>query len=131
MAPDGRARRISGLLWGLAFLLWLPQEDQTPQAALMLAALAAGLGLWRGLAGGTPGWKWAGWGALAGLGVAPLAVGLILVKSGLHAHGFLDLGPRALLAMLLAGPGWGLGGALAGGLAAIFVTRRRSPSGQE
>ncbi len=129
MAPDGRARRSAGLVWGLALLLWLPQEDQTPRAAVMLAAAAAGLGLWRGLASRPPGWAWAGGGAMAGLAVAPLAVALILVKSGLHAHGFLELGPRVLLALLLATPGWGLGGALAGGLAAIFFLQRRSFAG--
>lgn len=131
MAAEGRARRVAGLVWGVALVLWLPLEDQTTTPALGLAAALCGGWLWGAWRLRPAGWGWLGLGALAGLAVSPLAVGLLLVKSGLHAHGFLEIGPRALLAALAGAPAWGVLGALVGALGLWFKQGGRPSRGGE
>lgn len=122
MAADRRLR-LAGLVWGAVFLLWLPVEDVTPSAALALAGGAAVWGVARWGRGLAPGRWWLA-GLAAGLALAPLAAGLLVFKSGLHSHGFPDFGPRQLLGALAGTPAWGLGGALAGGVAAALTKQR-------
>jgi hypothetical protein len=119
MAPEARRLRLAGLGLLAAFLAWLPVEDVRAGWPLGLAAGGCAWGAWavqvrRGWRGG----RLAALGTAAGLAVAPLAVGLMLFKSGLHAHGFLDFGPGELLAMLAGAPLWMAAGALVGWLAA-------------
>lgn len=76
---------------GILVLAWLPFEDHSPLGAL---TLAAGMCAWLAvralrtpLQSNRQVWgRYALVGALAGLGVAPLALLLMAVKTGLHAH---------------------------------------------
>lgn len=124
MALEARRLRAAGLGLLAAFLAWLPAEDVRAGWPLALAAGACAWAAWsvqarRGWQGG----RLAALGAAAGLAVAPAAVGLMVFKSGLHAHGFPDFTPRQLLAMLSGAPIWCAAGALAGWLAARLAAR--------
>jgi hypothetical protein len=126
--------RALSLLLGALVLFWLPIEDTSIRAPLLLAAAASTLlalhtyyrlrsGRSRGAAGGTI--VLAG---LAGLAVGPLAVLLMVFKSGLHGHGFPDFSPAELLQVLQDTPRWTLAGLLIGALlaAALWGRQRRA-----
>lgn len=91
--------RAAGALWMLAFIIWLPFEDT--QTWMSLALAAAGC-LWLGI-------RWLtirsqltsrlgnlAAGALLGAAAPLLAITLMALKSGLHAHGFADFTARQL-----------------------------------
>lgn len=125
MAAEARPRRLAGLALGALSLLWLPAEDVHAGMPLGLAAGYCAWGAWalwarRGWRGG----RLVALGAATGLAAAPLAAVLMVFKSGLHAHGFPDFGPRQLLEMLATTPAWAAAGGLAGGLAAWRLNRQ-------
>lgn len=111
--------------WGLAAggltLFWLPVEDTT---LTWLGLLAAGWGVWlagwvaervgyrvRGLSAA---WRRVLAGGLAGLLLPLAALLLVLVKAGLHGHGFLDFSFYQLGWLLVRTPLWvALGGLVA------------------
>jgi hypothetical protein len=104
---------------GALVLLWLPVEDLSVRPALVLAAALSGLGAWRVLASsptalGRPRVRLALGGLLAGLAVAPLALGLMIFKNGLHGHSQPDFTLAQAAALLRTAPAWGAGGLLAG-----------------
>lgn len=76
------------ILWGLLCLLWLPFEDQGLFGPVSLGGLGA-LALlreWKRVANMNPILR----GGLVGAMPFLLALGLMLVKSGLHSHAFPD-----------------------------------------
>jgi len=83
--------RLSGLILGVLVLVWLPFEDHSPLGAISLAAgictWLAVRALWTTIPSSRQVWgRYALVGAVAGLGVAPLALLLMAMKTGLHAH---------------------------------------------
>ena len=107
-------------------LIWLPFEDTEITYPVLLAAgwcawllarffvqSAGSTGLVRGALAG----------AVAGLAVAPLAVFLMVLKGGLHAHGFPDFALLQMRSTLATTPWWGLAG-LSSGLLAGWVKSR-------
>ena len=110
----------------LALLVWLPFEDTQMWTAL---ALAAGGCLWLALR-----WQFAkshptNWlhhlaaGALLGAAAPLLAVALMALKSGLHAHGFADFTARQLWEVMNLIPLASILGALAGLAISMSVIR--------
>lgn len=124
--------RGTAIVLGVLTLIWLPFEDTQVTYAVLLAAGWCAWGLARvfvrrpfsgltssGLAG-----------AVAGLAVAPLAVFLMVLKGGLHAHGFPDFALLQILSTLAATPWWGLAGLSSGLLAAWLKSRMESKDKQ-
>jgi hypothetical protein len=111
--------RLAGLLLGIALFLWLPFEDRSVNWAL---SFAGGISLWGAtrflVDRQTVGWRllvrhaWVG--TLAGLAVAPLALLLMVFKSGVHAHGFPDFTYDQMQTVLLRTPVWTSSGLLLG-----------------
>ena len=108
--------RLSFLALWIAILLWLPVEDTSPTnprilaafASLLLAARTALRFRERSLL------LHAGLGLGAGLLVNPLTAGLMVIKSGLHAHNIPDFSVAMLAGVLADTPAYGLGGLLIG-----------------
>lgn len=126
--------RVLSLLLGAIVLFWLPVEDTNLRGPIVLGAIGAalaGLHLYHRLQQvrtPVPVFHTIVLGGLAGLAAGPLAVALMVFKSGLHGHGFPDFSTAELWRVLSNAPRWGLvgllgGGALAGGLA---VRRKRT-----
>ena len=112
--------RWSGLGTGVLTLAWLPIEDTN---TLYLTILSIMWSAWTAgwLASRPEGrdwlagqWRWALLGAGVGLGTAPVALGLVLLKAGMHAHGFLDFSSYQMTGMLLCTPIWMVVGGLMG-----------------
>jgi hypothetical protein len=128
MAPERRLRAY-GLVLGVLFFLWLPFEDTHTRYALLLAA---GLSAWLGLRYGVRFaarrylFGYALLGVLVGLAVAPVALALMAVKVGLHAHGFSDFTLSQILAIFESAPWWALAGGIAGGLGG-FLSQGQTP----
>jgi hypothetical protein len=112
--------RTAGVLWMLAFLIWLPFEDTATWMALALGATGCA-------------WLWLRWlfsrtqhvgrrrglaaGALIGAAIPLMVIALMAVKSGLHAHGFGDFTGRQLWSVLSLIPIAAIIGAIVGVLA--------------
>jgi hypothetical protein len=93
----------------LAFIVWLPFEDTQIWSPLFLGAGAA---LWFGVIWiARHGWRNVIWVSASCGAVAPLlAITLMAVKSGLHAHGFADFTARlVVIAAILVPVGGGVG----------------------
>jgi hypothetical protein len=123
---------------GAILLFWLPVEDLDERWVILLAAavcLLAGLRFFLALqarvlygAEGLPGrsgevYRFSIYpftGALAGLAVSPVAVLLMVFKSGLHSHPSLDFTPAQVMAVLGRAPYFALGGFLLGIVAGIL-----------
>lgn len=116
--------RAAGALWMLAFLVWLPFEDTETWMAL---ALGAGGCLWLGT-------RWLALrseivglvrnltaGALLGTATPLLAIALMALKSGLHAHGFADFTGRQLWEVISLMPFGIVVGSAAGLAAGLFI----------
>lgn len=127
-------RRLSRGLWSVAGLfgfLWLGYEDRGLWAVSILAWLLgmAALATWRarrGPGGGDLRW-WIPAGAALGAAVSALAVLLILVKLGLHAHPIPDFTASDVRSVLGRAPLWGIAGASLGAGSAL-LERSRSGS---
>ncbi len=109
--------RTVSLLIAALFLVWLPIEDVGLSFVVALsAASCAWIGL-RLLVTRTAGLsRHIIVGALAGLAVSPLAIFLMVFKSGLHAHGFPDFAPMQMRSVLNTTPWFILAGSLFGWL---------------
>ncbi len=105
--------RWFGLGIGFFMFFWLPIEDVKLNTVVGLALLIC---VWFGL-NYLVGWEnplnlrsfiFVGLGI--GLAVGPMAVLLILVKGGLHDHGFLDFSVGQIIGLLQTAPVLGVGG---------------------
>lgn len=111
--------RISGLIVGIALILWLPIEDANLNRVLFFASAVCTWGaarfmlnissqdrkfLWRHILAG----------AVAGLAVSPVAIFLMAFKSGLHGHGVPDFSIGQILRVLVRFPVWVIAGTLLG-----------------
>jgi len=122
--------RWSGLALGALTLAWLPVEDTHTLYLTIISLLwSAWLAGWLSaqpkvrawLQSG--GWAFALLGAAAGLGSALAAVGLVIIKAGLHAHGFVDFSLFQLTQLLARTPIWAVVGGLAGWVVSSFWQR--------
>ena len=108
--------RLSFLALWTAILLWLPVEDTSPTNPRILALVASALLTARTY----PRVRTRGpiahaaLGLGAGLLVNPLTAGLMILKSGLHAHNIPDFSVAMLARVLADSPVYGLGGLLIG-----------------
>ena len=111
-------------LLGLGVLAWLPFEDSQEAPAMIFAGLIALLGAASYLSQprlvARPAWIYLLSGLAAGLAVAPLALLLMGIKNGLHAHTQPDYTPEQILSVVRSLPVWSLAGLLAGSALAIW-----------
>ena len=126
-----RFRRPLWLRWvgiglGVVSLSWLQVEDLESKYMLGVSALwSAWFAVWF-LLNPTRNPKlqaFAGAGLVSGLAVAPFAVLLVILKGGIHAHGFLDLTNDQINSVLRSTPLWGLLGLLISLVSAQFFNR--------
>jgi hypothetical protein len=110
--------RLLRIGYGLTIWLWLIPEDDTG-----LVVVLAGIGSLL--------WGIEGWGRLhpilvgawVGGWVAPLTVGLMFLKTVIHAHTVPEYPIEFMIGMLLRTPAWALAGALFG--AAVWLWSKR------
>jgi hypothetical protein len=96
-----RPLRVTGALWIILALIWLPFEDIAIWTAVALAA-AGCLWLWGRFLSKPDSNRWRNLisGALLGAGAPLFAIFLMAMKSGLHGHGFADFTARQVLGVL-------------------------------
>jgi hypothetical protein len=108
---------MAALLIGAVLLLWLPVEEVSAAGALVFAGA---INAWWGtrLLLDAPAdrrallLRYALVGALAGLAVSPVALLLMIFKSGLHSHNQPDFTPGQMLAVIQRTPVWAAAGLL-------------------
>jgi hypothetical protein len=111
--------RVAALALGVALLVWLPFEDQN---VIVVIIFAAALCVWfavRYLWFIPPAQRRYALrcllvGAAAGLALAPMAILLMIAKSGLHGHDVPDFTLTQITSILWRAPLWTIGGALVG-----------------
>lgn len=122
--------RLSALLIAVALILWLPIEDLDLRYVLLFAALITAWWAARFLVRLPPDGRsfimsHIVIGTLSGAAVTPLALLLMVFKSGLHAHGQPDFTLSQMQAILARTPVWALAGFLiALGLAILRLARK-------
>lgn len=111
--------RFATIASGISVLIWLPFEDTTTFWVVLLSAwiswvlsLQAGFRLSR--AKPISPWRMIILAVLGGLAVAPVSLLLVILKSGVHAHGGSDYSPEQIVALLLQAPFWMLASTLVG-----------------
>lgn len=128
-------RRLLGLAWLTLAMLWLPIEDTQVWLALVLGGtgcLWLGLAFWERVADRQGGWlARAVTGALIGL-ATPLAAGLLMVlKTGIHAHGFSDFSGAQMGSVLRLAPLLGLAGFLVGSIGVLTNKGKMNENGHK
>jgi hypothetical protein len=123
--------RLIAILLGMVSLFWLPFEDSSPTAALLIAVvLCAWVAayvlakaqnpfsrvLLRSVLVGT----------LAGAAVTPLAIFLMAFKTGLHSHLAPDFTLQQFLSVIYRGPIWLIGGFLIGLGSGVWLSARQT-----
>jgi hypothetical protein len=111
--------RIVAITIAVFFFLWLPIEDVHERTVVLLAILIAA---WTGvrflLLLSNDGKAFliyhAVIGLLCGLGISPLAVGLMAIKTGLHGHEVPDFTPQQIQGVIWLAPYYGISGLLIG-----------------
>jgi hypothetical protein len=138
MAPESR-RWIRWAAWavaGLAWLLWLGYEDRGPATPVGMAAILAaawGLGAFlRAVEARRDACRpWPSTarilliGLASGAAVGPLAALLMLIKTSIHSHPFLDFTPADLSAAIGRTPVWAGVGLLVGAAVAMIGAAQR------
>jgi hypothetical protein len=114
-----RRLRLVALAIGVGVILWLPFEDTGVNGVLAFSVLICGWWAARSLLNapiseGSLIRRHVFFAALAGLGVSPLALLLMALKTGLHSHPSPDYSPEQLGAVLVSTPVWVLASVLLG-----------------
>ena len=124
LSATPRWMRLLALILGIALLLWYPVEDVSQLSVVIFAVLISTWFALRALLPVHPAGRYYLWhhllvGALAGLAVAPLAILLMALKTGLHSHSAPDFTFEQMQVLLIRTPIWfivglllGLGGSL-------------------
>jgi hypothetical protein len=111
--------RFLALALGIILLLWLPIEDMSERGPVLLAAAVCGWWAARFLVPVRPQDR-GFWlrhlfcGALAGLATTPVALLLMIFKSGLHGHAAPDFTPAQMQSVIIGTPLWVGSGILLG-----------------
>ena len=114
-APNPLPRRLRALalLLGVALLAWLPIEDTQLFAVILFATFIAALAgaqlaqifqLRPFIQRLPPAVRWGLWALIAGILIAPLAVLLMALKTGLHGHSRPDFTADQVLNVLRRAP---------------------------
>lgn len=109
--PTPRWLRYLALILGIIILLWLPVEDVSERGPVLLSAALCAWWAARFLIYDHPKAK-AFWlryllcGALAGLATTPVALLLMIFKSGLHGHAAPDFTPAQMQSVIIRTPLW-------------------------
>jgi hypothetical protein len=115
--------RWAGIGLAILFFIWLPIEDTNIVLVLSLSAgFCAWIAFWRNrtpMRTGRPP-RLLLTGGMYGLAVTPLALILVVVKAGIHAHGFVDFTNEQLILIIKSTPLWVLLGVIGG---KIYQTR--------
>lgn len=111
--------RISGVILGIALLLWLPIEDADLNRVLFFANAVCAWGAARAMVNTSsqdPKFlqRHIVVGLVAGLAVSPAALFMMAFKSGLHGHGSPDFSSAQMLSVLMRFPVWAIAGTLLG-----------------
>jgi len=131
LSPTLRWMRLLALVLGIALFLWLPVEDVSQLSAVLFAALISAWLALRTLLPIQPGGRYylvrhLLVGALAGLAVIPLALFLMVPKTGLHRHSAPDFTYEQIQVLLFQTPMWVIVGLLLGLGGSLFrLTRTR------
>ena len=123
--------RWVGIGLGVVSLFWLQVEDQEIRYVVSLSALWSAWFAVYFLLNPSRNPKlqaFTGAGLVSGLAVAPFAVLLVILKGGIHAHGFLDLTNNQINAILQSTPLWVLLGLLISLVSAQFFNRNSGHS---
>jgi hypothetical protein len=117
-------RRVLGLAWLAAVLVWLPIEDVGVAAALFLGGAGC---LWLAVfLGKRLRYVWIG--GLAGFATPVAAATLMFFKTGLHAHGFSDFSGAQLWEALRLTPYLAAAGLALGAARELAAARRNRGS---
>jgi hypothetical protein len=111
--------RISGLLLGILIMVWLSIEESSTLGVVILSGMACSWTAgWLLQKTSTDGNQLIFWPIIiiggAGLLLAPLAILLMALKSGLHGHGTPDFSPGQLQAVFSRMPFYTMAGILIG-----------------
>lgn len=120
--------RFAWIAVGLAGLVWLALEDRGVTAVQLLAAASVAAGLLTARARRPEpvrGRWWVVGGAVTGALVGPVAVLLILVKTGAHAHPQPEFRAEDVRTVLERSVLWAVAGGIAGAGAALFERSNR------
>jgi hypothetical protein len=128
--------RFGGLLLGILIVVWLSIEESSTLGVVLLAGLVCTrIALWLLQRTRMDGKHLIFWpiiiGSGAGLLLAPLAVLLMALKSGLHGHGAPDFNPGQLQAVFSRMPFYILAGFLIGTGGGLLRYAFRFPSNEE
>ena len=121
-----RRLRILGILLGIGLFIWLSLEESGDGWVRFFSAAISALAvawIWRRFKyRADKHWYWRPLaGLLAGLLVAPLALLLMVFKTGLHGHAGPDFSGDQILAVIFSTPVWVVSGLLIGaGLEILF-----------
>jgi len=128
--------RISGLLLGIIILIWLPIEEQNVLGVVIISgAICIWAAIWVLVKSGRSDQRiilrHGLVGAGAGLAIAPVAIFLMALKSGIHGHGTPDFTVIQLQQILSRTPFFALSGLLLGLGSGIWrFARKDSPNGE-
>jgi hypothetical protein len=122
--------RFFAILLGIALLFWLPVED-TAETSAVLFAIA--ISTWLAIAlfkskraDFRPSlYNYILAGSLAGILVTPIALFLMVFKTGLHGHEAPDYTTQQFIAVARRMPAWITGGFLIGMGSGIWITKKQ------
>lgn len=123
-------RRLTWLLFGALWFLWLGFEERSTLPAFVLASVLGlvlyveGWSRWSlGSQGGDRGLRKAALGLAVGAAIAPLAGLFMLMKVSLHTHQQPDFTLEQVLQTLARTPAWAAAGLLVGSALALVTAR--------
>jgi len=132
ISSDKNFLRISAISLGILWLFWLPVEDSSLFTVYLFAlgiSLLIAIWLQRSRLWGSwkPTWRMVSLGSLAGLLVTPLALILMVFKSGLHGHLTPDYTSDQILTVLKNSSIWLIGGGMVGLGLQLWISSASSP----
>jgi hypothetical protein len=121
--------RWFAIILGMVFLFWIPFEDISTTAPLLLATALTILGAVIFLSGvkkpfqaALPNFILAGF--VAGIVITPLTLFMMAFKTGLHGHQAPDFSNQQILSIIYRTPIWLIGGLLVGLGSGLWLTYR-------
>jgi hypothetical protein len=123
--------RWFAILLGMVFLIWIPFEDSSTTPPLVFAMALTTLGAVIFLSSDKRPFRTALLnsifaGTLAGIVITPLALFLMVFKTGLHSHQAPEFSNQQILSIIYRTPIWLLGGFLVGLGSGLWLVNRES-----
>jgi hypothetical protein len=117
--------RVMGIVLGILFVVWLPFEETSITITVVLAGSICTWVVLRFLVKSLPrSGLYVVWGIIGGLSTGPMTLGLMMLKSGAHAHGVAEFHYLQVRNAFAATPYYALGGFVLG-LALYYIQRSR------